>query len=253
MPTEQEQIGRTGAAGAGRQGRGHLLVLAFAVIAIMIAGLVAVLGLSAWVKHTTREAIAGAVTSHDDRLTEENITELKAARPDCIMVLGASVHADGTPSPMLADRLDLGIALYQAGVAPKLLLTGDNGQVEYNEVAAMLEYVTAAGVPAEDVFLDHAGFSTYDSVYRAQAVFGVNRMVAVTQKYHLYRTLYGCRAKGLQAVGAAADQERYTGQWMRDLREVLARDKDVVKWRLQPDPTYLGDAIPIAGDGRQTQ
>ena len=154
---------------------------------------------------------------------------------------------------MLKDRLDAGIALYKAKVAPKLLLTGDNGQVDYNEVEVMLQYAVANDVPSEDIFLDHAGFSTYESVYRAKAIFEVKSMVVVTQRYHLFRALYGCRAMGIRALGAGADQESYRGKEMREAREVLARDKDLLKWIVKPKPTFLGDKIPITGDGIQTQ
>jgi len=123
------------------------------------------------------------------------ISELEAmevganTQADCILVLGAGIRPDGTPSFMLRHRLDKGIELYEAGVAPKLLLSGDNGQERYDEVNAMKGYVLAQGVPAEDIFLDHAGFSTYDSIYRAKAVFAVEEAVVVTQNYHLYRAL----------------------------------------------------------------
>ena len=165
------------------------------------------------------------------------------------MVLGASVHADGTPSLMLKDRLDVGIELYKKGVAPKLLLSGDNGQVAYNEVEGMKKYAEEAGVKSEDIFLDHAGFSTYESVYRAKYIFEVESMIVVTQRYHLYRALYGCERMGIDSLGAAADQAVYRGQNYREFREVLARDKDLAKWIVKPDPTFLGDTIPISGTG----
>lgn len=221
-------------------------------ILIVLAGL-AVFGCNAYVTFSTEEEIIGALNSHDDIFTREEVQEYQKLNADCIMVLGASIHADGTPSDMLRDRLDVGVALYRAGAAPKLLLTGDNGQIEYNEVEAMLEYVLAAGVPAEDVFLDHAGFSTYESVYRAKAIFGVDRMIVSTQRYHLFRALYGCRAMGIEAMGAGADQQVYGGNKFREAREVLARDKDLVKWQIKPEPTFLGDLIPITGDGTETQ
>ena len=224
-----------------------------AVIILAVLGVAAVFGVSAWITAQTEDQIVGALNSYDDIFTSEEVKAFKALKPECIMVLGASVLADGTPSPMLRDRLDVGLALYHAGVAPKLLLTGDNGQVEYNEVEAMLTYVNAFGVPKEDIFLDHAGFSTYESVYRAKAIFKVNRMIVTTQRYHLFRTLYGCRAMGIEALGAGADQQQYTGHEMREAREVLARDKDMIKWLIKPNPTFLGEEIPITGDGRETQ
>ncbi|MBQ3184458.1 MAG: YdcF family protein, partial [Firmicutes bacterium] len=186
-------------------------------------------------------------------VSNETLVEISRIEPECIMVLGASVHPDGTPSPMLEDRLETGIELYNRGVAPKLLLTGDNGQIEYNEVEAMKNYAVNAGVPEEDIFLDHAGFSTYDSVYRASYVFGVESMVVVTQEYHLYRTLHGCKKMGIEAVGIGADQEVYAGQEYREIREVLARVKDFVMWLIKPEATFLGEAIPISGSGIVTQ
>ena len=186
----------------------------------------------------------GRVRALEDSLTDTGY--------DCIIVLGCQVWGD-RPSHLLSDRLDVGIALYHAGVAPKILMSGDHGQTDYDEVNAMREYAMAHGVPSEDIFMDHAGFSTYESVYRAKAIFEVKSMVVVTQRYHLFRALYGCRAMGIRALGAGADQESYRGKEMREAREVLARDKDLLKWIVKPKPTFLGDTIPITGDGIQTQ
>ena len=107
---------------------------------------------------------------------------------DCIIVLGAGVWGDN-PSPMLEDRLLKGIELYNKGVAPKIIMSGDHGQKEYDEVNIMKEYAINEGVPSEDVFMDHAGFSTYESIYRAKEIFGVKKVVIVTQEYHLYRAI----------------------------------------------------------------
>ena len=202
---------------------------------------------------TTEDQIVSSYDGTSGSVSNETLVEISRIEPECIMVLGASVHPDGTPSPMLEDRLEAGIELYNRGVAQKLLLTGDNGQIEYNEVEAMKNYAVNAGVPEEDIFLDHAGFSTYDSVYRASYVFGVESMVAVTQEYHLYRTLHGCKKMGIEAVGIGADQEVYAGQEYREIREVLARVKDFVMWLIKPEATFLGEAIPISGSGIVTQ
>ena len=202
---------------------------------------------------TTEDQIVSSYDGTSGSVSNETLVEISRIEPECIMVLGASVHPDGTPSPMLEDRLEAGIELYNRGVAPKLLLTGDNGQIEYNEVEAMKNYAVNAGVPEEDIFLDHAGFSTYDSVYRASYVFGVESMVVVTQEYHLYRTLHGCKKMGIEAVGIGADQEVYAGQEYREIREVLARVKDFVMWLIKPEATSLGEAIPISGSGIVTQ
>ena len=170
---------------------------------------------------------------------------------DCIIVLGCGVW-DETPTPLLSDRLDAALALYNAGVAPKLLMSGDHGRSNYNEVSVMRRYAMERGVPSEDIFMDHAGFATYDSFYRAGAVFGVKKVVVVTQAYHLPRALWIARALGLEAVGVACDTRRYPGQTYRDVREILARDKDFFKCILKPLPRYLGEAIPIWGSGDAT-
>ena len=171
---------------------------------------------------------------------------------DCILVLGCAVKPDGQPSHMLEDRLKRSVALYEASAAPKLLMSGDHGQINYDEVTVMKRYAVDAGVPQNDVFMDHAGFSTYESIYRAKEIFQAERIIIVTQKYHLYRALYIARQFGLEAYGVDADYRTYSGQMARDVREVLARVKDLGICLFKPEPTYLGDAIPIWGDGNLT-
>ncbi|HWQ79817.1 MAG TPA: ElyC/SanA/YdcF family protein [Anaerovoracaceae bacterium] len=168
---------------------------------------------------------------------------------DCILVLGAGLKPDGTPNLMLRDRLDKGIELYKAGAASKLLLSGDNGQERYDEVNAMKEYALDAGIPPEDIFMDHAGFSTYESMYRARDIFQVKKAIIITQKYHQYRALYTARGLGIDGYGVIAEPRVYAGQKYRDLREILARNKDFLKMLVKPEPTYLGEAIPISGSG----
>ena len=171
---------------------------------------------------------------------------------DCILVLGAGLRPDGSPSSMLAERIETGCSLYEAGAAPRLLMSGDHGSRDYDEVNAMKDAAVAAGIPSEAVFMDHAGFSTYDSMYRARDVFGAKKVVIVTQAYHLPRALWIARRLGLEAVGVICDTRRYSGQSYRDVRELLARDKDFFKCLLQPKPRYLGPAIPLSGSGDAT-
>lgn len=177
----------------------------------------------------------------------------EAAEPgyDCILVLGCGARG-GVASPMLHDRLERGIELYEAGVAPKLLMSGDHGQADYDEVNVMKDFAMERGVPSSDIFMDHAGFSTYESMVRAQQIFQAQRVLIVTQGYHLFRAVYDARRLGLEADGVAADLRPYAGQTYRDLREILARDKDILWTVFRPAPTYLGEAIPISGDGDQT-
>ncbi len=171
---------------------------------------------------------------------------------DCIMVLGCGVRADGSPSMMLKDRLDTGIRLYRAGVSDRLLMSGDHGREDYDEVNLMKSYAVNAGVPSEAVFMDHAGFSTYESMYRARDIFQAKRIVVVTQNYHMYRALYVAQAMGMEAYGVPAQAERYGGQLGRDVRELLARPKDLLYTMVKPKPKYLGEAIPVSGDGNAT-
>lgn len=190
------------------------------------------------------------VKSVDSRI----ITEQDAARldgVDCIIVLGAGVR-NGNATPMLQDRIDTGVKLYYLGVSPKVLMSGDHGRDEYDEVNVMKDSALEQGVPSEDVFMDHAGFSTYDSIYRAKEIFGAEKIVIVTQKYHLYRALYIAKQLGIEAYGVEADARSYRGAIYREAREVLARNKDCVKCAVKPEPTYLGEAIPIWGDGNIT-
>ena len=226
----------------------HFKVL---VLFLMIFTAIAVFGVSIYVAFSALKDIAGTDTGSG--IEKACIDECKASEPQCILVLGCAVWENNQPSPMLKDRLDTSIALYKAGVAPKLLLSGDNSRKEYSEPDCMLQYTLAQGVPAEDIFLDYAGFSTYDSVYRAKAIFRAERIVVVTQKYHLFRALHICDKLGIEAKGVASNQRRYVGRFKREVREVLARDKDFVKTIVKPEPTFLGEEIPIDGDGRVTQ
>ncbi len=183
-------------------------------------------------------------------LTEQEASLLEEA--DCILILGCGVRPDGTPSLMLQDRLKTGIRLYELQAAPKLLMSGDHSQVDYDEVNAMKSWAIGAGVPSEDVFMDHAGFSTYESMYRARDVFHAKKIIVVSQKYHLYRAVYNARQLGLDAWGVPAEDIAYYGQAYRGAREVLARCKDLLYCLFRPLPTFLGDPIPVSGDGNLT-
>ena len=170
---------------------------------------------------------------------------------DCIIVLGAGIWGD-KPSPMLQDRLDEAIKLYNEGLAPKIIMTGDHGQKGYDEVNIMKEYAINKGIPSEDIFMDHAGFSTYESIYRSKEIFKVKKAIIVTQEYHLYRALHIANALKIDVVGVGADPRKYSGQLYRDLREILARNKDFFQAIFKVKPTYLGESIPVSGDGNIT-
>ena len=171
---------------------------------------------------------------------------------DCVLVLGCGVHEDGTPSGMLADRIKVGIRVYETGVTDRILMSGDHGREDYDEVNTMKSIAVENGINAENVFCDHAGFSTYESMYRALDIFDADKIIVVTQSYHLPRAIYDAQRLGIEAYGISADERTYGGQIYRDARELLARAKDFLWCIIQPEPTYRGDKIPITGSGSRT-
>lgn len=170
---------------------------------------------------------------------------------DCILVLGAGIR-ENKPTPMLNDRLEEAISLYQNKKAPKIIMSGDHSREDYNEVGVMKEFAISQGIPSSDIFMDHAGFSTYESLYRAKEIFQAKKVIIVTQDYHLYRALYIANALGIEAVGYPSNPRSYNGQIKRDIREIIARCKDVITCIVKPEPTYLGEIIPVSGDGDVT-
>ncbi len=167
---------------------------------------------------------------------------------DAIIILGAKVSG-GEPSAILKDRLDKGCELYFAGVADRIIMSGDHGRVDYDEVNAMKDYAVSIGVPEEHIFTDHAGFDTYDSVYRARDIFLCKSVVLVTQEFHINRAVFLGNAVGLEAYGVTCDEQGYApSPFTTNVREPLARVKAVANAVFKPKPTYLGDSIPIFGD-----
>lgn len=213
-------------------------ILPFLIAAVLLAILVP-LGVSAYVCASTQDRI----------LSLDDASSLNA---DAILVLGARVWDSGKPSGILEDRIRTGISAYEANASDRLLMSGDHGQEDYDEVNAMRTYALEQGVPSEDIFMDHAGFSTYESLYRARDIFRVKTVVIVTQRYHLYRALYVAEKMGLNAYGIAADLHTYSGMPYFEAREILARLKDFFYTLYMPLPTYLGAQIPISGNGNQT-
>ena len=171
---------------------------------------------------------------------------------DCILVLGCGVWDDGTPTDMLADRIKVGIRAYESGVSDRLLMSGDHSRKDYDEVNTMKAIAVESGIPADNVFCDHAGFSTYESMYRASDIFRADKIVIVTQSYHLPRAIYDAQKLGIEAYGISADERTYMGQMYRDVRELLARAKDFVWCIVQPEPTFRGEKIPITANGSLT-
>jgi SanA protein len=183
-------------------------------------------------------------------------TELEALpEKTAVMVLGSQIYRTSL-SPVLRDRVVGGIRIMEAGKGRKLLLSGDHGNRYYDEVNAMRLYVlaNAPDIAEEDIFMDHAGFNTYDSMYRARDVFEVRDLVIVTQRFHISRAVWIARALGLNAVGYAREEGQFSRRLRTSwyIREYLARIKAFGFIILRPKPRYLGEPIPITGDGRLT-
>ena len=223
-----------------RKWKRWILLILILFVSLCALGAGTVFGINIHVKNSVSDRI----------LSPEDAAKLEDV--DCILVLGCHVRENGVPSDMLNDRLQRGVELNHLGAAPKLLMSGDHGRTNYDEVAAMKQFAVDNGIDSENVFMDHAGFSTYESIYRAKEIFQADKIIIVTQTYHLYRAMYIAEQFGIEAYGVHADYRNYSGQQAMDFREVLARVKDFGMCIFKPEPTYLGDAIPISGDGNLT-
>lgn len=209
------------------------------IIIVLVILAIIVISVNIYVKASTKKQI----------IKEDNYSELKDI--DCIIVLGAGIWGD-KPSPMLEDRLLRAIELYKNNISLKIIMSGDHGKADYDEVNTMKDFAIEKGVPSENIFMDHAGFSSYESIYRAKEIFEAKKIVIVTQEYHLYRALYIANQLGIEAYGVASDQRQYVGAGYREAREIMARNKDFVKCIFKPAPTFLGDTIPVNGNGNDT-
>lgn len=180
-----------------------------------------------------------------------NIDRIEPA--DGVLILGAAVYSKDRVSQVVYDRIVRGAELYNKGKARKILVSGDHGQKEYDEVNTIRKWLMKFGIPKEDIFLDHAGFSTYESLYRARHIFQVKSLIIVTQEFHLPRALYIASGFGIQAQGYIADRVQYKARKYNTIREFLARIKDFFYITfLKPKPEFLGSAIPLSGDGTVT-
>lgn len=221
---------------ARKKGRKTLKIVFLLVFAILILTVLFV-----WIIDGRVEKIGRSHVLTVDQLSKDY---------DCVIVPGAAVYQNSVPSPMLADRLDVALQIYEKGLAPKILVSGDNGTEEYNEVGVMRDYLIGKGVPREDIFMDYAGFDTYQTMYRARDIFLVKKAVVVTQDFHLYRALYIGEKLSLELDGVdSAVRDYHNGAWNRS-REYLARVKAFLECEIfKPLPKFLGDTVPISGNG----
>ncbi len=221
-------------------GKKKIFLIASAVIlalAILLSSLICIINVS------MIATVSKAVFSSEAELCDDKY--------DCILVLGAGIR-NGAPSDMLRDRLLTAIDLYSKGYAEKLLMSGDHEFDDYDEVGVMKSFAIEKGVDAEDIFSDHYGLSTYDSIYRAKEIFGVDKIIIVTQRYHLYRALYISERLNVEAVGVCSDTRQYKGALWRGFRETAARTKDFFKCFALPPAKYGGTSTSIDGNGNIT-
>ena len=192
-----------------------IILITFGIIFIAI--LLSIMTLNVYVINITKKRI----------LTQSEIKKKsEKEKYDCAIVFGAGVYGK-TPSDMLKDRLNTCIELYNAKVINKIIMSGDHGKKYYDEVTVMKNYAISKGIPAEDIFMDHAGFSTYETMYRAKEVFNVKKAILVT-KHH------------------------YVGDLSRELREILARNKDIFQCMFKIKAKYLGEKISLDQNGNIT-
>ncbi|KKP37603.1 hypothetical protein A2483_00255 [Candidatus Peregrinibacteria bacterium RIFOXYC2_FULL_33_13] len=180
----------------------------------------------------------------------ENASEIPKVK--AVLVLGAKVYSKEVLSSILKDRLDNAIDIYKQGKAEKFLLSGDHGTQNYDEVNAMKNYLLENKISSKDIFLDHAGFDTYDSIYRARDIFGIKSIIISTQEFHLPRAVYIAKKLGLETYGASADKQIYANRSRNNQRELLARVKAFIDINIHSKPKFLGEKIPIDGDSRKS-
>lgn len=209
------------------------------IFSLAVIGIISILMINYVVTSSTNKQII----SIDDVTSIDDI--------DCIIVLGCQVKSDGSLSLMLKDRLDKAIEVYNQ-TNTKLLMSGDHGTIQYDEVNAMKNYAISQNIASSEVFMDHAGFSTYESIYRAKDVFQADKIIIISQEYHLYRALYIANQLGIDAYGVSCDDIKYSGQTQREIREVLARYKDYFSCLFKVKPTYLGEVIDLNQSGDLT-
>ena len=197
-----------------------LLILGVILLTIFVYAM----GINYYVKCTVMDRI-------------KDIDEIKDV--DTIIVLGAKVHDDGRLSLMLKDRLDKTIEVYNKLDIKKVIVSGDSEHKDYDETTKMKEYLINNRIPEEDIVVDVYGLSTYDSIYRLKNVYNIDKVVIITQNYHLYRSLYIANSLGIDAYGMPSSGEDYFGQTTRELREILARNKDFLTSLFNVKSKYL--------------
>lgn len=202
----------------------------------MLACAVVLVGVNAWIVLSSKA---------DIRTLDETATHAFPGGVDCIVVLGASVYADGSLSPILENRVDAAIELYNKGLAPAIIMSGDGREANYDEPGAMKDYAVSRGVPANDVYCDPGGYHTYDTMWRVSNVFGAESCMVVTQEYHLYRAVFDAHGVGMDATGVVSDEGTYENQFWYDVREWAGRMQDCGQVLIGAVPDNPGAAINL--------
>lgn len=196
----------------------------------------------------TAGAINLYITSAFDESIYEDISDVP--KMQTALLLGAKVYSNGALSSIMSDRSLTAIDLYKNKKVQKILISGDHGTSKYDEVNTIKDFLLSNGIPKEDIFLDHAGFDTYDSIYRANAIFEVESLTIISQEFHLPRAVYIAHSLDIDAVGFVADRQEYLSQWQNYARESLARVKAFIDVSFWAKPKFLGETIPITGDSQ---
>ncbi|MFH1546017.1 MAG: ElyC/SanA/YdcF family protein [Patescibacteria group bacterium] len=209
--------------------------------------LISVIGISGINFHVASNA-AGKIFREAEELPQKE----EASQKKVALVLGAGIKQDGNLSDVLVDRLESVFELYALRKVRKIIVSGDNGSVDYDETNAMRDYLLERGIPPRDIFTDYAGFDTFDSIFRAQEIFGADELIIVSQEFHLPRALFLAKSLGIEAVGFSANLREYRNAKRMLLRETFANVKAVGDVLFNSQPKFLGEKIPIDGDGRES-
>lgn len=233
------------------------------ILVIVVFIIASILSVSQHIKTLENDNIIGRYKEGTNTASDAIYKRATDFEAEAIIVPGAAILSDKTPSPVLKARLDVAVDLYNKNVARRILLTGDgdNSQDYYDEISSMLAYIKEQGIPDEDIFCDHKGYSTFESMVRAKQVFGINRAIVVSQTFHLPRAVYIGQKMDMKTRGIASDQvgpKEINRGFFRDenreliLREIMARNKDFFILKFKEKPNLTDEKIDINGDGTRT-
>jgi len=202
------------------------------ILYLAIIGLVAIVSVNYYVKSSTKKNIYYSIK--------------KFPKNDVGIIFGAGINGD-QPSKYLKDRLDAGISLYKANRINKILLSGDNGSDEHDELTVMKNYCFNHGVDTTKIFIDYAGFDTYSTMYRAKHIFKIKKATLISQEYHLNRAIYIGQKLGIKSVGYSANNGEYLGYKYVTFREYGSIFKSFFDVLRNREPHFLGNPIDING------